>query len=112
MNNDADMECFWLTCVSSLSRKPGTGWNVSRVESKLGKPKNIILELQCDIHSVKGSAAPFGFPTVARISYGLENYLKTTGDQANITAEDLRVFSATILDVVDADEGPDDDLKK
>jgi hypothetical protein len=112
MNNDTDMECFWLTCVSSLSRKPGTGWKVSRVKSKQGKPENILLELKCDIHSVKGSSAPFGFPTIPRISHRLENYLKNTGDQANIMAEGLRVFIGTISDVIDTDEGPDDELKK
>jgi len=117
MNNDADMEMlladmrfeFIEETRDRLERVDG---QINQIESNHGKQEDVLLELKRDIHSVKGSAAPFGFPTVTKIAHGLEDYLETTGDQANIVAEDLRVFIDTISDVLDAGEEPDDQLKE
>ena len=117
MNNDADMEMLLADMrfefiEETRDRLERVDLLISQIESKQGKPEHILLELKRDIHSVKGSAAPFGFPTVTKIAHGLEDYLETTGDQANIEADDLRIFIDTILDVLDAGEEPDDQLKE
>lgn len=117
MDNDADMEMlladmrfeFVEETRDRLERVEG---QIDLLETRQGKMEYVLLELKRDIHSIKGSAAPFGFPIITKIAHGLEDYLDTTGDQANIAAEDLRIFIDTISDVLDAGEEPDDQLKE
>ncbi len=117
MNNDADMEMLLADMrfefiEETRDRLERVEQQIDQIEARQGKMEYVLLELKRDIHSVKGSAAPFGFPTITKIAHGLEDYLETTGDQANVAAEDLRIFIDTISDVLDAGEEPEDELKE
>src|SRR3954451_16554166 len=51
---------------------------VSFSKSSDSKPDSF--ELLRNVHSIKGSAASFGFPTIALISHHLEDYIIATGN--------------------------------
>ena len=117
MDNDADMEMLLADMrfefiEETRDRLERVDAQIRQIESRSGRVEDALLDLKRDIHSVKGSAAPFGFPIVTKIAHGLEDYLETTGDQANVVADDLRIFIDTITDVLDAGEEPDDELKE
>jgi len=114
---DADMEMLLADMrfefiEETRDRLERVEWQIRQIESRQGKLEDTLLELKRDIHSVKGSAAPFGFPTITKIAHGLEDYLETTGDVTNVVAEDLRIFIDTIADVLDSGDEPDDQLKE
>jgi len=117
LNHDADMEMLLADMrfefiEETRDRLERVEWQIRQIESRQGKMEDTLLELKRDIHSVKGSAAPFGFPIITKIAHGLEDYLETTGDVANVAAEDLRIFIDTIMDVLDSGDEPDDQLKE
>ncbi len=117
MENDADMEMLLADMrfefiEETRDRLERVEEQIKQIEHRQGKLEHVLLELKRDIHSVKGSAAPFGFPIITKIAHGLEDYLETTGDIANVAAEDLRIFIETIQDVLDAGYEPDDQLKE
>ncbi|NQV45516.1 MAG: Hpt domain-containing protein [Rhodospirillales bacterium] len=117
LNHDADMEMLLADMrfefiEETRDRLERVEWQIRQIESRQGKMEDTLLELKRDIHSVKGSAAPFGFPIITKIAHGLEDYLETTGDVTNVAAEDLRVFIDTIMDVLDSGGEPDDQLKE
>lgn len=117
METDADMEMLLADMrfefiEETRDRLERVEQQIAQIESRQGKVENALLELKRDIHSVKGSAAPFGFPIITKIAHGLEDYLDTTGDITNVAAEDLRIFVDTIADVLDAGDEPEDELKE
>lgn len=117
MDTDADMEMLLADMrfefiEETRDRLERVEEQIRQIEERQGKVENTLLDLKRDIHSVKGSAAPFGFPIITKIAHGLEDYLDTTGDISNVAAEDLRIFIDTISDVLDSGEEPDDQLKE
>jgi len=117
METDADMEMLLADMrfefiEETRDRLERVEEQIRQIDARQGRVENTLLDLKRDIHSVKGSAAPFGFPIITKIAHGLEDYLDTTGDIANVVAEDLQIFIDTISDVLDAGEEPDDQLKE
>jgi chemotaxis protein histidine kinase CheA len=68
---------------------------VSFSKSSDAKPDSF--ELLRNVHSIKGSAASFGFPTIALISHHLEDYIIATGNFSDTAVDGMRSSSADAI---------------
>jgi chemotaxis protein histidine kinase CheA len=63
-------------------------------------------ELLRNIHSIKGSAASFGFPTIALISHHLEDYIIATGNFSETAVDGILEHLRAIGAIVEARRDP------
>jgi chemotaxis protein histidine kinase CheA len=63
-------------------------------------------ELLRNVHSIKGSAASFGFPTIALISHHLEDYIIATGNFSETAVDGMLEHLHAIGAIVEARRDP------
>jgi chemotaxis protein histidine kinase CheA len=63
-------------------------------------------ELLRNVHSIKGSAASFGFPTIALISHHLEDYIIATGNFSETAVDGMLEYIHAIGAIVEARRDP------
>lgn len=66
-----------------------------------GRPDNLILEIKRLVHSIKGAAGTFGFPSISIIAHALEDYIETQPDIGPDQASDIGQFIGLIRRIVD-----------
>ena len=63
-------------------------------------------ELLRNVHSIKGSAASFGFPTIALISHHLEDYIIATGNFSEAAVDGMLEHLHAIGAIVESRRDP------
>lgn len=75
-----------------------------------GDDPELLMELQRDVHSMKGSAGSYGFPAISAIAHHLEDYLETCETLSKENLYDIETFIETIRTVIYADVQPEGDV--
>ena len=68
----------------------------------------LFLELQRSIHTMKGTAGSYGFPTVTAIAHRLEDYFETTETIGRAELGYIQVFVDTIRRIFESGDNPSD----
>lgn len=79
---------------------------IERMHSGAGDRGADFVDLQRDIHSLKGSAGTFGFSSVTIVAHRLEDYIEATRRLSNEQLMDVQVFIDRIRGIFQADVNP------
>ena len=79
---------------------------IERMHSGTGDRGADFVDLQRDIHSLKGSAGTFGFSSVTIVAHRLEDYIEATRRLSNEQLMDVQVFIDRIRGIFQADVNP------
>ena len=79
---------------------------IERMHSGAGDKGADFVDLQRDIHSLKGSAGTFGFSSVTIVAHRLEDYIEATRRLSNEQLMDVQVFIDGIRGKFQADVNP------
>ena len=71
-----------------------------------------LLEMQRDVHSLKGSAGTFGFPAISAIAHRMEDYIETSPELDGTRLNALQAFMDVIRAIITAEQDPDDETLK
>ena len=67
----------------------------------------VISTLRMDIHNLKGTGAPFGYPAVSLVSHRMEDYLSGLAHLDERQAVSIHAFLDRISHLIDRDKQPD-----
>lgn len=84
----------------------------SFLEAMRGRAGNwsaMLLEVQRYVHTIKGSSASFGFPTVGHIAHRLEDYLETVREIDERELSDVQIYIDRMREIIEKGSNPSDD---
>ncbi len=79
---------------------------LTAIDRQRGAYDHHILDIKRIVHSIKGSAGSFDFPTISHIAHAFEDYLEFAGDQARIPVNPARRFIQAMDNILLNDQNP------
>jgi len=77
---------------------------LNALEAKPALAEQYLLNIQRNIHNIKGQGATFGFPLTGRVAHMLEDYLLNTGGNLIENILDIRSYIDLMVDLISTDE--------
>lgn len=74
----------------------------------IGNAENHVLEIKRMVHTIKGTASSFGFPTISMLAHSLEDYFETAGDLGENELYDVQLYVDRMREIIDDGENPDE----
>ena len=80
--------------------------HINRLHAMDGGFTERFLELQRSVHTLKGSAGSFGFPTATVIAHRLEDYIETADTIGPNELDDIQIFVDVIRRIFESGDNP------
>lgn len=82
---------------------------IDRIFKGTGDRESDFMQMQRDIHSIKGSAGTYGFNAVTVIAHRLEDYVESTRRLTNKQLGDVQVYIDHIRQIMESGVNPDEE---
>ena len=82
---------------------------IKQLQDGNGDWNETFLDLQRAVHTIKGSAGSYGFPTVSIIAHALEDYIETATDIRERELTDIQFHVDRMRAILESGANPDDD---
>ncbi len=80
--------------------------NLNEVEKNAGAFDESLRSIKRDVHTLKGQAGPFGFPSITRIMHSLEDFFEMTHEMSVARFPDIRKFIDAAANILEQQEDP------
>ena len=72
--------------------------------------RDVFIEFQRQVHTIKGTAGSYGFQTVTEIAHSLEDYLETSNKLGVDQLSDIQLYIDQIRWIFEAGKNPSEDV--
>jgi len=83
---------------------------LNEVEKNAESLDESLRSIKRDVHTLKGQAGPFGFPSITRIMHSLEDFFEMTHEMSPARFPDVRKFIDAAANILDRQQDPGEDI--